>query len=448
MDYNINTNYPIAALATAKGVGAIAVIRISGSDLTPLIQALTNGIELSHRMATYVSLFYPGTARLLDKCILTYFKAPHSFTGEDVLEISCHGGDYVPQTILDSLYSADVRVAGPGEFSYRAFLNNKIDLVQAESVASLISSKASHSADVSLNNLTGYFSKTIINLRTRLLDLLSVLEKELDFSEEEISFISKKSILDDLSILKKSFIELLNTAQFGKIISSGLRVVLLGRPNVGKSSLFNHLLGNDRSIVSELPGTTRDTIEAWTEIDGYPICLVDTAGCWESEDYLESLGIERTINELGNADLVLFIDDINPVKEFQSLKLKELSDKIIFIKSKTDKDKTNQNETFGISVKNGKGILELIEKITSFLGNYSNTNNNGLPIIASSRQKSLIERSVTLTEECIRKLENDMEVDLIISELRGIITNLENIIGVIPNDEVMENIFKNFCIGK
>lgn len=448
MDFNPNTNYPITALATPKGFGAIAIIRVSGYNLVPLIKKLTNGTSLSHRKATYVSLFSPESAKLLDKCLLTFFHAPNSYTGEDVLEISCHGGDYIPQTILEALYRAGINAAKPGEFSYRAFLNNKIDLIQAESVASLIASKSRYSADVSLTNLTGYFSETIKNIRLRLLNLLTILEKELDFSEDEILFTSKEDIIIELVALKKSLSEILNTAHFGKIITSGVRIVLLGKPNVGKSSLFNHLLGNNRSIVSDIPGTTRDTIESWTEINGYHVCLVDTAGCWESEDYLESLGIEKTISELGNADLILFIDDKDPVVEFSSFKFLDLSDRIIFVNSKVDQYNNIKNSSLGTSIKTGAGINSLINEIESRLNTLFNKNSIDAPVIVSTRQKTLIEKADLLSGFCIKMVEENIEPDFIMSQLRDVLTNLENIIGVIPNEDIIENIFSNFCIGK
>ncbi len=448
MGLNPNSDAPIAALATPPGVGALAIIRVSGPDLTAVINLFTKKLSLKDRVVKIASLYNPQTGALLDKCLITYFNSPNSFTGEDVLEISCHGGDYVPQSILEALFANGVRQAEAGEFSFRAFLNNKLDLIQAESTAALIASKSKNTAEASLTNLTGFFTNRIVSIREKLLRLLVTLEKELDFTENEITFLSKKHIIKDLNFVSLGLSELLNTAAFGKILTSGARVVLLGKPNAGKSSLFNHLLGKNRSIVSDIPGTTRDTIESWLEVGGYPVCLVDTAGCWESQDYLESLGIQKTLEQLAHADIVLFVDDKNPVVSFSSLSIKTQNKNVVFIKSKSEKPTKKIKNIIYTSVKTGEGIKNLVDEIEIRLCVLSKTTNKNTPVIMSTRQKTFIEDAAKNIQRVLLLIKNNDNTDIAVSLLRGCLVSLESIIGVVTNEEIIENIFNKFCIGK
>ena len=448
MGLNPNSDVPIAALATPPGFGALAIIRVSGPDLTTLINLFTKKLSLKNRVVKIASLYNPQTGTILDRCLITYFISPNSFTGEDVLEISCHGGDYVPQSILEALFANGVRHAQAGEFSFRAFLNNKLDLIQAESTATLIASKSKNTAEASLTNLTGFFANSIISIRKRLLRLLFTLEKELDFTENEITFLSKKNIIKDLKFVGLGLSDLLNTAAFGKIITSGARVVFLGKPNAGKSSLFNHLLGKNRSIVSDIPGTTRDTVESWIEVNGYSVCLVDTAGCWESQDYLESLGIQKTLEQLACADIVLFVDDKNPVASFNSLSIKTENETVVFVKSKSEKTKKNKKNIIYTSVKTGVGIKNLIDEIGIKLDVLSKTTNKNTPVIMSTRQKTFIEDASKNIQQVLSLIENNNNTDIAVSLLRGCLDSLESIIGVVDNEEIINNIFNEFCIGK
>ncbi|MBC8478826.1 MAG: tRNA uridine-5-carboxymethylaminomethyl(34) synthesis GTPase MnmE, partial [FCB group bacterium] len=284
----------IAALATPPGPGALAVIRISGENLSGLIPQLTGQNSLAPRYALYTSILSPVDGETLDKGIVTFFNSPHSFTGEDVIEISCHGGEHIPRSILSALYASGVRPANPGEFSFRAFINGKIDLVQAESITTLISAKTSKGVSASLSGLSGKLTSNIDVLKIQLLNTLSMIEHELDFSEDEISHIEIKTYIHSIEQVGITLSSILESAAFGKAVFNGVRVVLIGRPNTGKSSLFNSILGHERAIVSSVPGTTRDTIESWFDLDGFPVCIVDTAGLWDSDNYLESIGIKRT----------------------------------------------------------------------------------------------------------------------------------------------------------
>ena len=446
MDNN-NNSYPIAAIATPAGVGAISIVRVSGSSLKKIFCSFTKKTSLPKpRFASLCSIYSPINNKLIDKCIITYFKAPFSFTGEDVLEISCHGGNLIPQLIVESLVFLGAKNASPGEFSYRAFLNNKIDLIQAESISSLISSKNDLNHDVALKNLSGFFSKTISAISKDVSNLLIILENELNFNENEITFTSKKEIIKNLHNIQSGLKKLHNTSFFGKVIESGVRVLLLGRPNVGKSSLFNHLLGHDRAIVSNISGTTRDTIEGNSEINGIPVCFVDTAGYWESSDFLESLGIKKTLKEIDFADFVLFVDDKNPIKQFKETNLKINKNKLVFVLSKNDTPIFNNKKEpfFYTSSKTGHGIEALIEHLSSLFS----FNKPSGPIVTSLRQKDLIFSSLNTTKACIDMINNNLETDLLVSNIQDILYNIESLIGKVYTKDIINNIFKSFCVGK
>ena len=443
---NKNKNYPIVAIATPPGVGALAIIRISGFQLKTIFTSLTKKTSLpKSRYSSLCNLYSSINKKLIDRCIVVYFKAPNSFTGEDVIEINCHGGNLIPQLIVETLIFLGVQKAAPGEFSYRAFINNKIDLIQAESISSLIKSKSDLNHEIALKNLNGFFSNAIAELTKNIISLLTILENELNFNEDEISFTSKKSILSALNSLSLDLKKLYNTSFFGKVIESGFRIVLLGRPNVGKSSLFNHLLGSNRALVSDVSGTTRDTIEGFSEIGGFPVCFVDTAGYWESNDFLESLGIEKTLEEVDSADFILFIDDKDPLKQFKKIKIKLDSKKLIFIQSKSEHPPSNKKKSIHYaSTISGLGINSLIKIISNKLHSF----NASGPVITSNRQKGLILNSLKSIETSIDMVNNNTEIDLILSDIREILFNLESLTGKIFTKDIVDNIFNNFCIGK
>jgi len=440
----------IVALATPHGVGALAVIRVSGRDLISFLSKLTGGIEIVPRYVTYTPIYSHLSGELLDNCVITYFKSPHSYTGEDVVEISCHGGDYIPKSILSDLYQSGIRTASPGEFSFRAFMNGKMDLVQAESVSSIISAKTEMCASVNLTNLSGLLSRNIANLKLRVLELLSLIEHEMDFSEDEIAVSSKKDILKKLRVISKTLKSSLKTAGFGKVISSGVRVVLMGRPNSGKSNLFNNILGHERAIVSPFPGTTRDTIEAWFDLDGFPICLVDTAGVWETEDYLESLGIEKTISELNNADIVLFVDDKDPLKVFKELHVDIDSKKVLFVKTKEDltPTRTTTNIVSYTSSKKDVGFNKLLTTLsTTISGQYANYDRSN-PVLATSRQRLVMIKADNILDSTTNLVKDGVSMDVVASSLRDFVDQLKEFVGEISPDDIIDKIFSSFCVGK
>ena len=447
MDKTSNNNYPIAAIATPLGMGALAIIRVSGPALKSIYCSLTNqkNTPISHK-ASLCSIYSAIDNSKIDRCIIIYYKGPKSFTGEDVIEINCHGGNLIPQMILETLSFMGIKSAAPGEFSLRAFLNNKIDLLQAESLSSLISAKNDLSHSVSLKNLNGFFTQQISSLEHKLKILLTILENELNFNENEITFSSKNNILNSLNCICKTLKKLDNSSAFGTIINSGYRILLLGRPNVGKSSLFNFFLGKNRAIVSDVAGTTRDVVEANSEIKNIPVCFVDTAGYWESDDFLEILGIKKTVKEINSADLILFLDDNDPINEFKNTNLKINPKKLIFVKTKEDKASTNNksNNFIKISTLKGFGINFLINQIFEMF----KFKNDSSAIITTNRQKNLIKASLNITKQSIVMIKTNQEMDLVVSNIRDILFNLESLIGKIYEKDIIDNIFNKFCIGK
>ncbi|MBT3634740.1 MAG: tRNA uridine-5-carboxymethylaminomethyl(34) synthesis GTPase MnmE [Candidatus Marinimicrobia bacterium] len=443
-------NDTIAALATPYGVGAIAVIRISGEDLKPLIPQLTDKSKLTPRYATLVTLKSPASGIKIDQSIITFFPGPDSYTGEDLIEISCHGGEYISRSILSELIALGVRSANPGEFSYRAFMNGKIDLVQAEAISSLTQARTGSDVGANLGNLTGKLSDRINQLRAGLLNILSIIEHELDFQEDEISFTDRDMIMERLSSVESSLSDIACTAAFGKTITNGVRLVLLGRPNTGKSSLFNTILGHERAIVSNVPGTTRDTLESWFDLGGIPVCLVDTAGYWESGDFLENLGITKTIMEVKKSDFILFVDDVDPVNLFSKLNLTLSHDRVIFIKSKVDGQTmiSDEESLFYTSSKNDTGIRKLITYISTAIHDSIHEINYGDGLLMTQRQRALIISSKGLINNIISEVKNQTEMDIIASLLHSLSNNLDEVVGNITNKEIVKNIFTKFCVGK
>ena len=301
----------IVAIATPPGVGALAVVRISGKSLKQLYKSFTHKAP-KNRFASFSKLYHPKKNTVLDEVIVTYFKSPNSFTGEDVIEISCHGGEAVKNSIVHAALDSGVRLAGPGEFTFRSFLNGKMDLIQAEAVSALISSKTSLSSEISLYHLGGMVSDLLLDIKAKIITILSIIENEFNFSENEINFTSYSEIKSKIIAVQLQIKQLLDSSVFGKNIFSGIKIIICGRPNSGKSSLFNAILGHNRAIISSIPGTTRDTVETWFELAGTPVCLVDTAGIWEPEESLDVLGVEKTFSELKHADICLLVDEKNP----------------------------------------------------------------------------------------------------------------------------------------
>ena len=337
MDYN--NNDIIIARATPVGKSALAIIRVSGNSLEKIITFFFNHTSLKPNLMQLNNIKVGGKGNVIDSCMVVYYKSPKSFTGEDMLELFCHGNDRIVENIIREFLLLNIRIAYPGEFSYRSFKNGKIDLLQAESIASKINQN-SDQYGVALQNLeSGFTSKKLQDLKGAVLNLRSILEYELDFNEEEITHLGVEEIKQQFKAIIKKIEQVLSWSVRLQKIEQGYRVVFLGVPNVGKSTLFNRLVGEDRAIVTEIKGTTRDLLESQIYIKGVPFVFYDTAGYRVAEDTIEKIGVNKTKGAIQDADIVLLLDDYNPAKQYEKLIQEGLSltdKRLLFIKTKCD----------------------------------------------------------------------------------------------------------------
>ena len=440
----------IVAVATPPGTGALAIVRLSGKNLAAMYKDFTRKSP-KNRYALYSKIYHPNNKNaLLDEAIITYYKSPNSFTGEDMIEISCHGGGAVKKSIVGAAIEGGARIAGPGEFSLRSFLNGKMDLMQAEAVSALISSNGRLSSEISLEHLGGGASRTLKSLKLRVLDLLSIIENELNFSDDEIIPTKTSKILLEIKAIKAKILDLLSSSLIGKNIFDGIRVVICGKPNSGKSTLFNAVLGHNRTITAPTPGTTRDSIEAWFELEGIPVCLIDTAGVWDAENELDALGVDKTFFEVAHADICLVLDEIDPHKFYTDSFKQTYQHHNIFIRSKSDlissPSMASSQYVLISSIKN-TGISKLLTLLsTHIVDNFSYNTNVG--VLITERQRGLLERSLTHLDASIGQIKSGDGMDIVASTLRGFILSIKEIVGEIQNKEIIENIFNNFCVGK
>ena len=468
--YMIRTEETICAPATAIG-GAIAVIRISGPDslniCNKIFYPLDNSIKLLDQKG-YIVVF--GEIRsgdiLIDEVLLTIFRAPHSYTGENSAEISCHASPYIIRKILELLIVNGALSAMPGEFTQRAFYNGKMDLSQAEAVADIIASKTSSSHKIAINQMRGGFTTEISRLRSELLNFASLIELELDFGEEDVEFADRKDLNTIIIRVKELTDKLVNSFILGNVLKNGVPVAIVGKPNSGKSTLLNALLMEERAIVSEIPGTTRDTIEDTIVIDGIEYRFIDTAGLRETSDVIEVLGIKKTHEKIGQASVILLIDEVSDssgsiIKRVQSIRemIRESEKHLIILINKIDTDSANhqselteeiipeEKETLlFISAKEKTGLEDLRSKLSDVVMKGSLSTDD--VIITNIRHYEALLRVSESLGRVISGLEDQIPEDLIAIDIRQAIHYLGEISGEITTDEILSNIFRNFCIGK
>lgn len=443
----------ITALATPPGFGAISVIRVSGEASIAAVDNIFIGkgklsVAKSHTVH-YGKIF--NSDEMIDDVLVTIFKAPNSYTGEDSVEISTHGNPLIAKTILELLTKNNVRLAEPGEFTKRAFLNNRLDLSQAEAVADVISSHTEASLRGARNQLNGLLSLKVDELRSLLLNAASFVELELDFAEEDVEFIGKKDLLARIDNILAEINTLLSTYSFGRILRDGVNVALVGVPNVGKSSLLNYLLKESRAIVSEIPGTTRDIIREEVSIDGFLFKLFDTAGLRFSKDPVELEGINRSREAIQSADIVLFINDVE--QDFDQLlyndvlKLNKKS-KIITLLNKIDKGyKGDKKYDLTLSALTGEGIDILLKSLKNSAlinSNYSEKT----AVVSNLRHYQCLTKCQEDLSKARESTSNNMSGEFISVDLRNAINSLGEIIGEVTSEDVLNNIFTKFCIGK
>lgn len=454
----------IAAVSTPIGVGGIGIVRLSGLNAISIVKSIfifPSGKLLkkvkSHKVL-YGFIFNPETNKKIDEVLLTIFKRPKSFTREDVAEISSHGGMVVLGEILELVINCGAKMAAPGEFTKRAFLNGRIDLAQAESVIDIIRAKTRASLQIAVNQLEGKLSKTIKESRKLLLNAMVDLEAAIDFPDEDIVFPAKEDLFRLLEDLIKKFNEFLEESKRGRILKEGLKITIIGKPNVGKSSLLNAILGRKRAIVTSVPGTTRDIIKESVNISGIPVILHDTAGIRDTEDEIEKEGVGLSKESLGSADLILFlVDGSESLEKEDFLIAEEVKDKktVVVINKSDLKEKINIADLKNMGFKNitkisalkAEGIDE-VEKIIykMFIGN--ETNGVESVLITSIRHQLLLEEGLEFLLEANNALNNNYSEDLVVASLREASDRLGEIVGEIVSEEILDEIFGKFCIGK
>ena len=458
----------ICAVSTPPGIGGIAVIRLSGKEAV----AIADQLFISPRMAKKLEDQLPGTLHfgtitqnetVIDEVIVSLFRAPHSYTGEDVIEISCHGSTFVQQQILQAMISNGARLAGPGEFTQRAFFNGKMDLSQAEAVADLIYASNAASHKLAINQMRGGFSQEINNLREELIRFIALIELELDFSEEDVEFADRTALIELSEKIESLLRKLTDSFRLGNAIKNGIPVAIVGDTNAGKSTLLNALLNEEKAIVSEIHGTTRDVIEDLVNIDGILFRLSDTAGLRDTVEPIETMGIERTYGKLEKAEIVLLVTDLTEsaetiIQRITNIRERLTGQKLIIIGNKSDISpavtaekllsfplKVNE-ELALISAKNREnlpGLIQIMKESVSM----GSLNPNDV-IVTNIRHYEALSLACRAIERVIEGLKSGISGDFLAQDIRECLHYLGEITGVVTNDEVLGHIFKNFCIGK
>jgi len=455
----------IVALATPSGAGAIAVIRVSGPKaieiVAPLFQSIKGKDLIKQKSHTlHLGHIVEGT-KIYDQVLVSLFKGSNSYTGEPTVEISCHGSTFIQQQIMQLLLRNGCRMATPGEFTMRSFLNGKMDLSQAEAVSDLIASDNEASHQIAMQQMRGGFSNEIVKLREELLNFASLIELELDFSEEDVEFADRTAFRELVNRIEFVLKRLIDSFAVGNVIKNGIPVAIVGEPNVGKSTLLNALLNEERAIVSDIAGTTRDTIEDELVINGIGFRFIDTAGIRETKDVVESIGIQKTFEKIEQAQLVLFLvensraNDLELLKiEIQEIKNKYPQKALLVIMNKmdllSDEQITNLNSQISnlllISAKNKAGVEELKNALLNFVDTGALRNNE--TIVTNTRHYDSLLKALEEIEKVKWGLDSNLSADLMAIDIRQALYYFGEITGQVTNDELLGNIFANFCIGK
>lgn len=457
----MRTNDTITAIATPTGVGGIAVIRISGPHAVQIaLKHLSEArLLMQPRHATYGLFRLNGDP--LDEVVATYYQAPHSYTGDDLLEIACHGSLYIQQTILETLIADGARIADPGEFTLRAFLNGRFDLSQAEAVADLIESTNQATHHLAMQQLRGGYSQRLQQLRSKFVELTSLMELELDFSDEQVEFADRGELLSLLDSIEAEVQRLIDSFRLGNAVKRGVSVAIVGRPNVGKSTLLNALVGEERAIVSDQPGTTRDTIEDTLTLGGILFRFIDTAGIRHSHDRIEAEGIARSFRAVEKAQMVIYLLDATLSPQAQQQELQEFqrhadltSKRLIVVYNKVDAQSDAPTEslasepmadgpTLRLSAKLGIGIEALKQHLVA---GYS------LPadqvVLTNARHHASMLHIMEALGQVRQGLHHGLSADLVVIDIRDALYHLGQITGQVTNDDILGTIFSHFCIGK
>ncbi|WP_159798958.1 tRNA uridine-5-carboxymethylaminomethyl(34) synthesis GTPase MnmE [Flavobacterium sp. MK4S-17] len=459
----------IVALATPSGAGAIAIIRLSGNNAFTIASQIFQSVSGKDISTQKTHTIHLGNIvennKIFDQVLVSLFRGPNSYTGEDVIEISCHGSVYIQQQIIQLLLRKGCRMANAGEFTLRAFLNGKLDLSQAEAVADLIASDNEASHQVAMQQMRGGFSTEIAKLREELLNFASLIELELDFSEEDVEFADRTQFYDLLERIEFVLKRLIDSFAIGNVIKNGIPVTIVGEPNVGKSTLLNALLNEERAIVSDIAGTTRDTIEDELVINGIGFRFIDTAGIRETQDIVESIGIKKTFEKIEQAKVVIYLVDTLQINskasfietiniEIEKIKNRFPQKPLLIIGNKADALTEEQKDMllysvediFLISAKQHSGIEILKEKLLSFVNTGALRNNE--TIVTNTRHYDSLLKALEEIQKVKFGLNSGVSADLMAIDIRQALFYFGEITGQVTNDELLGNIFANFCIGK
>jgi tRNA modification GTPase len=451
----------IVAVATPPGIGALGIIRLSGGEAIRIVNDLFPSKDLEKQSSHTLHVgFLRQDGKALDEVVVSLYKAPRSYTGEDIVEISCHGSPFILQQVIDACTRQGARIAKPGEFTQRAFLNGKLDLAQAEAVADLIASNTEASHKTALNNIRGGFSHSLKQLREQLIKFSALIELELDFSQEDVEFADRTQLRSLVQEAKLHTHQLLQSFQLGNVIKNGVSVAIIGRPNAGKSTLLNALLNEDRAIVSDIPGTTRDTIEEVLNIDGILFRLIDTAGIRShAADVIETAGIEKSREKMKQADIVLYLFDANDMSaaevEKTAADLGAQGIQFLLVGNKVDLiDESTVREEFAqvagiifLSAKTGLHMEVLKERMVDFVLHDKRAMSENVVVTNARHYHSLQEVYKSLTD-VMDGLETNIPGDLLALDIRRCLHYLGEITGEVSNDDLLDYVFSKFCIGK
>ncbi len=455
----------IAAISTATGSGGIGIIRLSGEKSIEIIKKIFKPIDKKINLdevkgyTIKYGFIVDSNNEKIDEVLVSFFRAPRSYTTEDMCEINSHGGTVIERKILEQCLLNGAELAEPGEFTKRAFLNGRIYLSQAESVIDIINAKTEKEAKESFKQLQGNLSIELNNIKDNLLDIMSDIEASIDYPEYDIEETTNSKALKVLNEIRNKLVNLENSFENGKILKEGVKTVIIGKPNAGKSSLLNTLLKEDRAIVSDYAGTTRDTIEEFINVDGIPLKIIDTAGIRETNDFVEKIGVEKAIGLIKDADLVIALFDSSKELEEEDYKILELikNKKSIVLLNKSDLSDLNiktinyisntNKKVIKASMKTKNGIAELYKTISELFNNNELNSDNGI-VITNIRHKNLIHNAINNLDEAENSIKNDMPIDVVAICIKEVLESIGSITGDNVSEDIINKIFSKFCLGK
>ena len=450
-------NDTIAAISTPLGVGAISIIRVSGSEALNILNKIFKGKDLTHIKSHTINYGHIyDNEKLIDEVLVSVMLQPNTFTRENIVEINSHGGIATTNKILELLLSNGCRLAEPGEFTKRAFLNGRIDLVEAEAVMDLINSKTEKQVELAINQVNGQTSNLIKKLREELVSIIANINVNIDYPEyEDIKEVTNNDIVNKINYIEESIKNILKHSKDSQIINEGIKTAIIGSPNVGKSSILNMLLDEEKAIVTDIPGTTRDIVEGSILINGIMLKIIDTAGIRKTEDIVENIGVEKSLKLVEEADLIIYVLNNNELLNQDNIELlKRIKDKnYLVIINKIDLEKKLDHSIFDkskvvkISALNNE-CVDIIKNKINELFNLEELNNNDLTYLSSARSISLLNQALNKLIEIKKSIEDDLPIDFIELDLRNIWNLLGEIIGATYTDELIDKLFSNFCLGK